>query len=326
MAEVRPSVFVGSSSEGSGLAEAIQVNLDRSCEVVIWNQGVFGLSGGTLETIVAKATDFDFAILLLTPDDMIQSRDQTQQGPRDNVLIELGLFIGVLGRRRTFVVYDRVSNIKLPSDLAGVTHASYQRHASGNLQSSVGAACTIIKTAITEQGFRERTRMNFDVDQNSHFQVIAGLLDPSAIQFLILMHEQGVAMKREPMFGGGTPYLYSLANRSLGHGYFSVGDMCKKLPDAGLLQLDMRENVTITSRGQQFAMWLLERGYKAVYFKSDLGAWGDDSANPLPGQAWPPEGFGPRLVDPGSITASEVQSATIQNPTRAIHKKPKPKR
>ena len=97
MAERRPSVFIGSSAEGLAVAEAIQVNLDRACEVVPWSQGLFGLSGGTLETLVDRAQEFDFAALVLTPDDMVHSRGNDQQSPRDNVVLELGLFIGGAG-------------------------------------------------------------------------------------------------------------------------------------------------------------------------------------------------------------------------------------
>src|SRR5438105_1165493 len=103
MAERRPSVFIGSSSEGLAFAKAIQLNLDRACEVAIWSQGVFGLSGGTLETLVDKAGEYDFAILVVTPDDMTQSRGKSQQSPRDNVLLEVGLFIGTIGRKRTLI-------------------------------------------------------------------------------------------------------------------------------------------------------------------------------------------------------------------------------
>src|ERR1700728_1783581 len=70
----RPSVFIGSSSEGREIAEALQANMDSKWEAVVWSQGVVGLSGGTLETLVEKAELFDFAILALTPDDLIESR------------------------------------------------------------------------------------------------------------------------------------------------------------------------------------------------------------------------------------------------------------
>ena len=148
----RPTVFIGSSSEGLKIAEAIQLNLDKTCEVTVWSQGVFGLGEGTLESLVNCLDEFDFAILVLTPDDMSTVRGKRKQTPRDNVLLELGLFIGRLGRHRTFAVYDRSSSIKIPSDLAGVSAAAYQIHRSGNLRSSLGAPCTEIKTQIASLG------------------------------------------------------------------------------------------------------------------------------------------------------------------------------
>jgi hypothetical protein len=146
----RPVVFIGSSGEGEAIAKAVQANLDRVCEGVIWTQGVFGLGKGNLENLVGDLHKFDFAILILTPDDLVHSRGELAASPRDNLLLELGLFIGHLGRERTFAVYDRNANLKLPSDLTGVTYADYQLHSTGNLASSLGAACTKIENRINE--------------------------------------------------------------------------------------------------------------------------------------------------------------------------------
>ncbi|TWT77181.1 TIR domain-containing protein [Neorhodopirellula pilleata] len=281
MTERRPSVFIGSSAEGVEIAEAIQLNLDRVCEVVIWSQGLFGLSTGTLETLVERLTDFDFAVLVLTPDDLTESRGVEKQSARDNVLIELGLFIGGLGRERTFAVFDRGANLKVPSDLAGVTLAEYQRHSSGNLQSSLGAASTLIKGRVQELGVRQRGTINTNVDQNTHFQVINDLLDPAARQFIILMFETSITLTRENIFGSGIRYLYG-SPRQAGDGFFSVDKLCQQLPDAGLLQCDLRNRVGLTDRGRDFAQWMLERGHKADYFKCDLGNWGNVPAGYRP--------------------------------------------
>ncbi len=159
MARKRPSIFVGSSSEGIRVAKAIQVLLDPSCEVAIWNQGIFGLSQGTLESLVSALDQFDFAILALTPDDLVSSRNHDSPAPRDNVLFELGLFIGGLGRDRTFIVYDRTASLKLPSDLAGVTMATFEPHSSGCLQSALGAAATKIEERIEKLGIRDVERL-----------------------------------------------------------------------------------------------------------------------------------------------------------------------
>jgi len=159
MPRKRPAVFIGSSSEGLKIAKGIQVLLDQICEVTIWSQGVFGLSEGTLESLVAATDEFDFAVLVLTPDDLVESRGHAGTVPRDNVLFELGLFMGSLGRQRTFVVYDRTTKIKLPTDLAGVTAATFEPHSSGRVESALGAATFRIEERINRLGLREAERL-----------------------------------------------------------------------------------------------------------------------------------------------------------------------
>ncbi len=276
MANLRPTVFIGSSAEGLAIANAIQVNLDYACEVVIWSQGVFGLGGGTLETLVNKLDTFDFAILVVTPDDMVESREKKQAAPRDNVLLELGMFLGALGRERTFFVHDRTKDIKLPSDLAGVTPATYQLHADGNYQAALGAATTLIQNAINAAGRRTRVGESETIDKDTHFQIIHDLLDHASEQFLILMHEQDKKFHRpRNVFKARTFYIYLMGDQSAGKGHLSIDDLCRKLPDADLLAVDLRDLVTLTPRGHDFAKWLTERGHKATFFMSDFGRWGD---------------------------------------------------
>ena len=158
----RPRVFVGSSSEGLDIAKTIQLNLDNSAEVTVWSQGVFGLGEGTLESLVACQDQFDFAVLVLSPDDLVNSRGSASHAPRDNVMFELGLFMGSLGRNRTFVVYDRTIDIKIPTDLAGVTVAPFHPHSTGNLAAALGASCTLIENAIHAQQRRsDRQQADF---------------------------------------------------------------------------------------------------------------------------------------------------------------------
>lgn len=150
----RPSLFVGSSSEGLRIAQTVQVLLEPICEVTLWTQGVFGLGQGTLESLVMAIPDFDFAVLVLTADDLRVSHGAAYPVARDNVLFELGLFIGGLGRERTFILYDRTMPPMLPSDLAGVTAVTFAPHANGNLQAAMGAACTKIQDVVERTGVR----------------------------------------------------------------------------------------------------------------------------------------------------------------------------
>jgi hypothetical protein len=198
-------------------------------------------------------------------------------------LLELGLFIGALGRKRTFVVYDRSANMKIPSDLAGVTLAHYQPHGSGNLVSALGASSTQIEGAVRELGLRRRPEPGFSIDLNTQFQIVCDLLDDAARQFFVLMHESSVSLRRGLMFDNGPSYEYERANRSSGTGFFSVDQLCSRLADAGLLLVNLRNDVQLAPRGHEFAAWLIERGYKAEYFRSAKGGWG---TKPLP--AYPP--------------------------------------
>jgi hypothetical protein len=174
MARSRSSLFIGSSTEGLRIAKTLQLLLDQACEVTIWSQGVFGLSQGTLESLVYALDGFDFAALVLTADDLVTSRADSSSAPRDNVLFELGLFMGGLGRDRTFIVYDRTARLKLPSDLAGVSAATFEPHSSGNLQSALGAAATLVEEQITRLGLRDRERFKQLSEAAQDFDNAAG--------------------------------------------------------------------------------------------------------------------------------------------------------
>ena len=122
-----PVIFVGSSSEGLAEAEWISDSLNRRAAVSrLWTQGVFQLSKTTIENLLTIAGNCDFAVLVLTPDDITASRGRKQSSPRDNVVFELGLFMGELGRERTFVVMPAGKEMKLPTDLLGITRLQYQ--------------------------------------------------------------------------------------------------------------------------------------------------------------------------------------------------------
>lgn len=120
----KPKVFIGSSTEGLDIAKAIELHLSRNCETTVWDSGVFKLSKTAIESLEGTLTKYEFAVLVLTPDDIIINRNQKLGAPRDNVIFELGLFVGSLGRERTFVVCDP-KKVKRPSDWSGVSVACF---------------------------------------------------------------------------------------------------------------------------------------------------------------------------------------------------------
>ena len=144
----RPRGFIGSSSEGLPIAQAIQELLDPVAECTIWNQGVFEPSATFIESLQNARLVYDFAVVVLTPDDAVTSRGSTMPAPRDNLLLELGLFAGALGRARTFLVLPTENPPKLPSDLSGVTITVYRSRSDGNLVAALGPAISQITRAM----------------------------------------------------------------------------------------------------------------------------------------------------------------------------------
>jgi hypothetical protein len=55
-------------------------------------------------------------------------------------------------------VYDRTAKLKLPSDLAGISPATFEPHSSGNLQGALGAAATRIEEQVARLGIRDKER------------------------------------------------------------------------------------------------------------------------------------------------------------------------
>ncbi|MBX3246034.1 MAG: nucleotide-binding protein [Myxococcales bacterium] len=144
----KPRVFVGSSVEGLEIARELQSELAHDAHVEIWNEGgVFGLGVSTLESLEIAVQEYDFAIFVFTPDDHLHARGESRPVARDNVVFELGLFIGKLSRRKAFVVHPASGGVTLPSDLLGITAATYPADAT-NLRSALGPACQQIRRAM----------------------------------------------------------------------------------------------------------------------------------------------------------------------------------
>lgn len=144
----KPRVFIGSSSEALAVAQAIHANLEHQCFCEIWTHGVFGINKLPLESLLSVASHTDYAIIVFHPDDFVTTRGKRKNTPRDNVIFELGLFIGRLGKDRTCFVQPRGIDIKIPSDLVGLIPAAYDP-SHPNLRASLGPACVEINAAIS---------------------------------------------------------------------------------------------------------------------------------------------------------------------------------
>lgn len=120
------SCFVGSSNEGLAYTKALAEHLEaREIASVPWTNA-FDLGKTTVEALDDALNRDSFAVLIATADDLTRSRGKAASSPRDNVILEYGLFAGRFGRDRTFLLVEETGKaLKLPSDLLGVTLAPF---------------------------------------------------------------------------------------------------------------------------------------------------------------------------------------------------------
>jgi predicted nucleotide-binding protein len=149
-----PIIFIGSSREGLPIASALAGAIPKdTAQVTLWSEGVFGASNFPIEDLSALLRSADFAALLVSADDTVVSRGREFHAPRDNIVFELGLFMGALSRQRTFLIVPQGVDIKIPSDLLGINTICYNSEAQTPYD-AVHAAAAEISAMIRDIGTR----------------------------------------------------------------------------------------------------------------------------------------------------------------------------
>ncbi len=147
----RPVVFIGSTAERLPVARAIQAACQyEPWTTRLWTDGVFGAGQTPIESLAAQIDTLDFGLLVVTADDMVETRGARSPTPRDNVVFEFGLLMGALGRERTFMVRLREErDLKLPSDLLGVKALETLPGSEADLPSRVAPAVNELRTIVS---------------------------------------------------------------------------------------------------------------------------------------------------------------------------------
>lgn len=152
----RPKLFIISTKESLNIAKEVKLQLDyEDIDVTIWNEnGVFNPGEYTIEALERVVQQSDFGLAILQDDDTTISRNIEQRAPRDNVVFELGLFMGLLTRKRTFIALPRGKDLKLASDLKGLTCFEYKT--TSESKSDVSNLVFQLNNVITKLGKRDK--------------------------------------------------------------------------------------------------------------------------------------------------------------------------
>ncbi|MFC7363414.1 TIR domain-containing protein [Nocardioides astragali] len=127
----KPRIFLGSSGRQAKFLQALGRGLADVADVEPWT-ATFNPGTTTLGRLVELTREVDFAAFVFAQDDWTSGEPTTldadaaaagMASPRDNVVFEAGLFGGVLGMERTFILH--ANGAKLPTDLLGLTCVRY---------------------------------------------------------------------------------------------------------------------------------------------------------------------------------------------------------
>ena len=149
----KPRIFLGSSGKQAKLLQALTRGLEDVAHVDPWTTS-FNPGTTTIERLVELAHEVDFAAFVFAQDDWTTANaagapdaGSGQASPRDNVVFEAGLFGGVLGMRRTFILH--AEGAKLPTDLLGLTSIRYGQEGTA---AETRVVCEKLKKAIENEG------------------------------------------------------------------------------------------------------------------------------------------------------------------------------
>ncbi len=146
-------VFIISSAEALPVARLVRNAFEHDPFLTtIWTDGVFRVANYTLQDLEAEVDDSDFAVAIAHADDLTESRGKDWPSPRDNVVFELGLFMGKLGRQRAILMEPREEKVKLPSDLSGITTIPYRFETGKDAASLIAPACDRLRQHIIDLG------------------------------------------------------------------------------------------------------------------------------------------------------------------------------
>lgn len=125
----KPRIFLGSSGKQAKLLEILTEGLEDIVNVEPW-MTTFSPGTTTLGRLLELTREVDFAAFVFAQDDWTTANPVAPPAPgtgiaspRDNVVFEAGLFGGVLGMQRTFILHAK--GAKLPTDLLGLTCVRY---------------------------------------------------------------------------------------------------------------------------------------------------------------------------------------------------------
>jgi predicted nucleotide-binding protein len=154
----RKNVFIVHGKDPEPVKKLKEILIDLGLSPIVLHEQAS--AGRTIVEKLEKYSDVGFAFVILTPDDGGGSfkgkvpvlggnlPEGTHFRARQNVILELGYFIGLLGRDRVCCLYK--GDVDLPSDMQGIVYISFSK--------SIEEARQAITKELRAAGYKLRVR------------------------------------------------------------------------------------------------------------------------------------------------------------------------
>lgn len=245
-------IILFSSKEGLQLAQHVQKSFyPKEYAVKLWTNGLFALSKPYINNFLDIKKDYDFAVFVVSNDDIVKYRNGKYYKPRDNIIFEMGLCIGTFGLER--VIIAKPECVVLPSDLMGV--GVYDYYIDGDMNITAGVIYAEMDSYINNEISLDNSIINIDWVEYCHDikKLIDDLRKPLYLggfefDFLIGINRGGLMtadlISRE--YGHHMPVLTLFADRRNKIGIFDSDDMMINNKDiVNILNNDKIRNILI---------------------------------------------------------------------------------
>jgi hypothetical protein len=143
MTDLKPKIFIGSSTAGYAIAEKAKMYLSEIGDCFLWQDpDVWEPNRSTFDNLIRMSGYFDFGVFVATADDLTFTNDKLVVEPRDNVILEMSLFLGAMGHDKSFLLVEE--GIKLPSDFNGIYMPRFDKTKEETIANSCKAYSEII--------------------------------------------------------------------------------------------------------------------------------------------------------------------------------------
>jgi hypothetical protein len=160
-------IFIGSSTESKDAMGEVASWLEESGhEVLRWDEPSLFLPGeNTFSKIIEISKRVDAALFVFSEDDKVWYRQDTVTQPRDNILIEYGLFAGALGQKRAIIC--RKGTPKSATDLLGIVNVDLNvpHKARLSIRAWVNNLATQREDPVVTEMVMERARLRKELEE-----------------------------------------------------------------------------------------------------------------------------------------------------------------